>query len=138
MSWHGTEGTRIQKIISSLATQMAGEAIIQLLSAKFEAGWEHFLDAIVESDKVAINSSLSAQEIQLERERVAQQKEAMRQRAEQERQKNEAWERFYTPAQACELPESQARVDVYTAREARFRKEFEQLWAAGEFSQPRA
>ncbi|TBW02745.1 hypothetical protein E0E52_17170 [Azotobacter chroococcum] len=81
---------------------------------------------------------MSAQEIQLERERVAQQKEAMRQRAEQEWKKDEAWERFYTPTHACKYPESQARVDVCTAREARFRKEFEQLWAAGEFSQPRA
>ncbi|SFL38522.1 hypothetical protein [Azotobacter beijerinckii] len=80
--------------------------------------------------------SMSAQEIQLERERVAQQKEAMRQRAEQERQKNEAWERFYAPTQACEAPESQARVDICTARETRLRKEFEQRWAAGKFSQP--
>lgn len=77
--------------------------------------------------------AVSDQEI----ERVAQQIESARQRAEQEWKKNEAWEHFYTPTQACELPESQARVDVCTAREARFRKEFEQRWAAGEFSQPR-
>lgn len=81
---------------------------------------------------------MSAQEIQLERERIAQQKEAMRQRNEQERKKNEAWERFYTPTQACRYPESQARLDVCTARETRFRKEFEQRWATGEFSQPSA
>lgn len=81
---------------------------------------------------------ISAQEIQLERERVTQQKEAMRQHAEQERQKNEAWERFYTPTQACKFPESQVRIDVCTARETRLRKEFEQRWATGKLSQPNA
>lgn len=82
--------------------------------------------------------AVSAQEIRLERERIAQQIESARQRAELEQRKNEAWERFFTPTRACTHPESPTRIEVCSAREARFRKEFEQRWATGELSQPEA
>ncbi|QQE86943.1 hypothetical protein [Azotobacter chroococcum] len=82
--------------------------------------------------------AVSDQEIQLERERVAQQIESVRQRAELDQRKDEAWERFFTPTRACTQPESPTRIEVCSAREARFRKEFAQRWAAGELSHPEA
>ncbi|MCY1380230.1 hypothetical protein D9M69_680320 [compost metagenome] len=81
---------------------------------------------------------------QLSPEELAGRKEAARRQAEldrriaaeraeaavQEKRKEEAWSKFFTPTQRCQIPESQRMVEVCQANEARHRARFEADWTA--------
>lgn len=84
------------------------------------------------------SQTMSPHEAQRAAEIEAQRTADLQRQTEQQRLKDAAWERFYMPPEACKHPESPTRFDVCSSREARFRKDFEHRWAAGEFAQPRS
>ncbi|RTR58802.1 hypothetical protein DY931_21335 [Pseudomonas aeruginosa] len=130
-------------IAGILGATITALVIYQLRIQRAEYRLEHDFARIQQQFQHSLAPQLPAVQ-QRSPEELSALKEAARRQAEIDRRsaaeraaadarnqlKEEAWSKYFTPTQRCQIPESQRMVEVCEASEAKFRARFEADWAS--------